>query len=351
MVLAGPVVSAHATSWHAETILESEHGVGGVAIGDVDPDHAGNEVVAVNDIGEVWLICRADDGWRSERIHIAGGELIMCAIGNVDPTTPGNEIVAVGMVEGPESTAGRGQVVVLGRDSAGWRATSVFIDTHMIHGVAVGDVAVRYAGNEIIACGFNHRVTLIHRDGDSWTSEVVYVGNDRLKNADIGRIVPDRPGMDVVVGGSDGRIVMLHEGELGWVHEIVLDDVAGQSRVTANGTSVLAGGDDGTVTLLTRTDAGWQRDVIGRDAKKIRGVALTDIDGDAELEAFSAGYSGNVIAYDRDADGNWSRSVVYSDARPLHHLVAGELDAAHSGLELVAAGHSGNVVLLRRPEP
>lgn len=343
--------TAQAPMWQPEILLESEHGIGGVAIGDLDPARPGNEIAAVNEAGEVWLIRRATVGWQCERIHRSGGEFIMCAIGDVDPTTPGNELVAVGMVEGPEARSGPGQVVVLGRAGAGWRATSAFVDTHMIHGVAIGDVASRHAGDEIVACGFNHRVTLIHRAEARWDSEVLYVGNDRMKIADIADVVPDRRGMEVVVGGSDGRAVLLQEGELGWVHEIVLDDVAGQSRIAAAGAAVLAGGDDGKVTLITQSGSEWRSDVIARDSQKIRGVALASIDGDAELEAFSAGYSGNVLMYDHDAEGYWSREVIYADGQPLHHLVAGELDPDHPGIELVTCGHSGHVVLLRQTDP
>jgi hypothetical protein len=339
--------------WHHQTILESEHGVGGVAIGDVLPEIPGNEVVAVNSAGEIWLIAHTeDDGWQTRRLHTAGGELIMCAVGDVDPSLPGNEIVAVGMVHGPESRTGQGQVVVVGRHGDDWQATAAFVDSHMIHGVAIGDVSTAYEGNEIIACGFNHRVTLLHRSrgmDEPWMHEVIYVGNDRMKIATVQDVLPDHPGPEVVVGGSDGRVVLLHEGDLGWVHRVLLAESAGQSRVAAGDSTVLAGGDDGKVALLALRDGTWSDDVIGRDGRKIRGVTLLDVTGDDRAEAFCAGYTGHVTMLRRDADGCWSATVIYEDARPLHHLVAGELDATSPGAELVTCGHSGRVVLIRRP--
>ena len=228
--------------WTADVLLESEHGMGGAAIGDLDLESAGNEVVVVNAAGEVWMARRAGDGWRPKRIYKGDGELIMCAIGDVDPRHAGNEFVGVGMVRGQESLEGPGQVLMIGKDGGKWTATQVFEDSHMIHGVAVGDVSSRTAGSEIVACGFNHRVTLLSRDGKHWQHEVVYVGNDRMKIAAVADVLPEREGLEVVVSGSDGNVVVRWESRLGWKHEIIYSDPAGQSRVACGAPGVLIGG-------------------------------------------------------------------------------------------------------------
>jgi hypothetical protein len=352
-VVTGLIVqTAHSQerAWRAEVLLESEHGIGGAAIGDLDPGSPGNEVVAVNAAGEVWMVRRAGDGWRPECIHQGDGELIMCAIGDVDPATPGNELVAVGMVEGPESVSGPGRVLVLRRDGNAWGATHAFVDEHMIHGVAIGDVSTRHPGNEIVACGFNHRVTLLHRAGTGWGHEVVYVGNDRMKIAVIDDVLPDRQGAEALVCGSDGQVVLLYEASLGWRHRVLLADPSGQSRVATGASGVLAGGDHGKVTLITRADDRWSAEVVARDSKKIRGVAIADVDGDGREELFACGYSGNLLMIVPDGEGCWSSEVIYTDVRPLHHLVAGETEAAHPGPELVTCGHSGRVVMLVPPQ-
>lgn len=95
-VLAVESGPAEEGAWQADVLIESEHGMGGAAIGDLDPECPGNEIVAVNAAGEVWMARRTGDGWRSERIYKGDGELIMCAIGDVDPIHPGDELITCG---------------------------------------------------------------------------------------------------------------------------------------------------------------------------------------------------------------------------------------------------------------
>ena len=347
-----PVVQRQEGLWRAEVLLESDRGIGGAAIGDLDPRSDGNEVVVVNAAGEVWLARRDGDKWRTERIHQGDGELIMCAIGDVDARYEGNEFVGVGMVHGEESLDGPGQVLSIRRDGDKWTATQVFEDNHMIHGVAIGDVSSRWTGNEIIACGFNHCVTLIALDGDRWRHEVIYVGNDRMKIAAIADVLPEREGLEVVVSGSDGNVVVLWESRLGWNHEVVYTDAVGQSRVACGAPGILIGGDKGKVTLAQRKNGHWTTECLTRDSGKMRGVAIADIDKQAAgIEFYACGYSRNVTQIVQDADGFWHSKIVYTDERPLHHLVAGEFDATHPGPELLTCGHAGRLIELTPAMP
>ena len=333
--------------WRSDVLLECERGMGGTAIGDLDPDAPGNEVAVVNGGGEAWLVRRTAAGWQPERIHKGSGEMIMCAIGDADPRTPGNEFVGVGMVEGEESTTGPGQVLLIRKQDGQWRSERVFEDNHMIHGVAIGDVSQAHAGCEIIACGFNHRVQLIYLYGDTWQHETIYVANDRLKIAHVADVLPEHDGAEVVVCGSDGNVVALWEGKLGWKHEVIFADPIGQSRITAAEPGVLIGGDGGKVTLATRQDATWTTEFLMRDSGKIRGVAIADVDPACPgVELYAGGYSRHVTQLTRDEHGFWTATVIFTAQRPLHHLVAGEFDPAHPGLELVTCGHEGRLIAL-----
>ena len=295
VLLGSTAAPGQSPAWRAEVLLETPRGMGGAAIGDLDPDAPGNEVVVVNAAGEAWMVRRAAAKWEPVRIHAGAGELIMCAIGDVDPRYPGAEFVGVGMVRGEESRQGPGCVTGVRKQGDEWISTEIFRDDHMIHGVAVGDVAQRYAGKEIIACGFNHRVTLIAFHKNEWRHEVIYVANDRLKIAAIADVLPDRDGLKLVVSGSDGNVVLLWENELGWRHEIIYSDATGQSRVAAAPNRVLVGGDGGKVTLVSRDGKAWRSECIGRDAAKIRGVAIADTDpSQPGAEFYAAGYSANV---------------------------------------------------------
>jgi hypothetical protein len=347
LACAATPVQGQDQAWKADVLLESDHGLGGTAVGDLDPDSPGNEVVTVNSVGEAWMVQRASSGWRPTCIHKGPGELIMCAIGDVDPRHPGQEFVGVGMVEGTESSTGPGQVLVIHREPDGWVATRVFEDDHMLHGVAIGDVSARSPGNEIIACGFSHRVTLLRFDQGSWRPETIYVGNDRMKIVAVADVLPDRDGLEVLACGSDGNVVVLWEGKLGWQHQVVFSDPIGQSRVAAGDLGVLIGGDLGKVTLATRRDRQWEHEFITRDTGKMRGVAIADIDDDVPgSELYACGYSRNVTQLTRDEQGFWRSRIVFTAEKSLHHLVAGDVDPTHPGDELVTCGHGGRLIVL-----
>lgn len=337
--------SADAASWRSEVLLESSCDMGGAAIGDLLPESPGNEVAVVNSKGEVWVVRRAGAEWKGERLLKCKGELIMCAIGDVDPRHKGNEVVAVGMVEGEESLGGPRQAVVLHREGDKWVGERAFEDDHMIHGVAIGDICPRHKGNEVVLCGFNHRVRVVAFRKDRWRQKTVYVANDRMKIAADADILPERPGQEAVVSGSDGKAVVLWAGKLGWHHEIVYTDRAGQSRVAVGQPGILIGGDKGKVTLASRAGKQWQTELLGRDAHKIRGVAVGDVDPTREGSEINAcGYSARLTQYTRTPKGFWSTKVVFSTQKPLHHLVLGVFIAKHPGPELLTCGHGGKLI-------
>jgi hypothetical protein len=335
--------------WRSEVILETEQGMGGVAIGDLDPSSPGNEAFVVNGAGEAWMAKRTGATWKAERIYRGPGELIMCAVGDVDPTKPGNEFVGCGSVEGPESLTGPGHAVLVWREDGRWESRQIFRDTLFLHGVAIGDVSTKYPGNEVITVGFNHRVQMSHfdRESNAWRHETIYVANDRLKVCVVDDVMPDRPGMEIIATGADGKPQLLWEGKLGWHHETVFVDRAGQSRVTVGPLGVLLAGDDGKVNLATRGDGRWLADCLGRDTAKMRGVVLADLDPRYDgVEAYACGYSGKVTQFVRVANSYWQANVLLTDPRALHHLVAGEFDPEHSGPEMLTAGHSGKLYVL-----
>ncbi len=335
------------SKWSATIILQTENGLGGVAIGDLSPAHPGNEVFAVSSTGEVWMAYRDDDAWRSEQIHRGGGELIMCAVGDVDPRYEGNELVAVGMVSGPESREGPGHVVMVRRDGDGWKSEEIFRDDRMIHGVAVGDVSARHEGDEVLIAGFNHRVRMLSMKDDHWHEETIYVANDRLKIVQVADLCGGNAVSEAVCCGSDGQVVLLWEGELGWHHEVVYADRFGQSRIAPAPVEILIGGDGGKITLAVREGDAWKTECIGRDTAKMRGVAIADVLPSRKgPEYFACGYSTSVLHFTRQGKNYWRSEVIYRDERPLHHLAAGDVDLTRPGMELVTCGHGGRLILL-----
>ncbi len=347
LLVVAPSAFGQTSRWNSEVLFEGDHGLGGAAVGDLDPDAAGNEVAAVNAAGEVWLVRRTGQRWEPQRIHQGGGELIMCAIGDVDPHHPGNELVGVGMVRGEESRSGAGQALLIRKDNGRWVSTRLFEDSHMLHGVAIGDVSARHKGNEVIVGGFNHRVTLLHLQAGVWKHETIYVGNDRMKTALVADVLPEHEGLEVVVCGSDGKVVAVWETQLGWRHQIIFSNPMGQSRIAAGEPGVLIGGDGGKVTMVRKPARQWLPEFVLRDSGKIRGVAIADVDDDVPgVELYACGYSKQVQQLTQDESGFWRTQVIFTAQRPLHHLVAGDFDANHPGLELVTCGHAGRLIAL-----
>ena len=129
-------------------------------------------------------------------------------------------------------------------------------------------------------------------DGEQWRHEVIYVGNDRMRVATIADVMPGREGLEVVISGPDGNVFVLWESRLGSKHEIIDPNPAGQSRGACVPAGVLTGSDNGKVTLAQRTGGRW------------------------------------------------------TAKRPPHHLVAGDIHAAHPGAELVTCGYSGRLTTL-----
>lgn len=83
-------------------------------------------------------------------------------------------------------------------------------------------------------------------------------------------------------------------------------------------------------------------EVLARQSSKIRGVAMADVDGRAPGdELYACGYSRKVTQLVQDSAGFWHARMIFTEDKPLHHLVAGEIDGTHPGLELVTCGHSG----------
>jgi hypothetical protein len=214
MALRLPVAAAQDTGWRAEILLETSRGMGGAAIGDLDPASPGNEVVVVIAAGEVWQVHRARDGWRSERIHAGDGELIMCAIGDVDARHPGHEFVGVGMVRGPESLDRPGQVLMIQRDGDTWRATQIFEDSRMIPGVALGDVDGALDGPQFYACGYLRNVTQLVQDTNGfWHAKVIFVAERPLHHLISGEFDATHPGPELVTCGHSGRLIALIPAE------------------------------------------------------------------------------------------------------------------------------------------
>jgi hypothetical protein len=323
----------------SEVVFTTGGKIGGSAIGDVDPRSPGPEIVAVSSEGEggrIHVARREGGAWVHEVAATTDGEPIQVAVGDVDPAHPGDEIVAVGMARGGEDGAGAGAVYHVARAESAWAMEVAFVDTALVHGVAVADADPDRPGLEVVAVGFSERATLLWRDGGAWRAEPVAQLGSAGKSATAFQ-------GGVVVACTGGTLMHVRKGPDGWSATALDAAPAGQSRVASDGTRVLAARDDGALGLWAD---GVRRDVYA-SPQKLRGAVLADLDPESPgLEAATAGYDGKVVVLRASGDA-WTPEVVHDDGEPFHTLAVGDLLEA-PGLELVTGGFGRRLVLVSR---
>jgi hypothetical protein len=315
--------------WKSEIALEAGKKLGGCAVGDLDPRHPGNEIVAVAGDGSVYLAWRDGNAWKNEVIYRAGGEMIQCAIGDVNPERPGNELIVVGMEKGGEEEGGAGAAHVVYRDEDGWKGELVFRDKALIHGVCAAEGGAVMVGFSRMA----HRLT---RNAGAWKVEPMGPlpadGKAALAFGDA-----------VVVACNNGWLGGFEPTDHGWKTVDMDKRPAGRSRLGSDGKRAIVADDDGTLSIAG-PDGSTE---IYRDSAKLRGAVLADLDPSRPgLEAATAGYSMKVTLLHRDGE-KWVPRTLYEDTAGFHHLAAGDVDG-RPGLELVACGYSGKLVVLTR---
>jgi len=280
------------------------------------------------------------EGWHGEVVASAGGEMISCAIGDADPSRPGLEAVVGGMRKGGEDSGGMGAAHLLYRDDAGWHLETIFDDTALVHGVCIGDVDPRHDGEEVVCVGFSLKATILGRYRAGWGT---------LGSADL-----TSPGKNAVVF-NDGAVVACAGGSLDW---LAFDDgmwssesapfgYSGPARVDGQGEQILVACDDGSLQLAEFEG----HETIYKENKKLRGAVLADLDPSVPgIEAATAGYEKKVtLLYPPQAgETTWTAQTLWQDTEKLHHLAGGELLADGQGLELVAVGYSGRVIVASR---
>ncbi len=185
----------------------------GVAIGDFDLNHPGNEVVAVGG-GRVMRIHWTGSLWDTMTLWYSSSNasFTAVAIGNFDAVHPGNEI-AVGNGLGPGSMAIGAVIEVYGLDN-NWQARPIFIpDTNEnCWGLAIGDFLSTNPGEEIVKSGsFSYYVRAIWGAGDSWQNEVMFELYGSSYGAAVGNINKHRIYNDEIVITGNNQVIEVEE--------------------------------------------------------------------------------------------------------------------------------------------
>jgi hypothetical protein len=286
--------------WRNRLVHQAPGGLASVAVGDVDPENPGQEIVLGGSTGQVWTLALLEDGnVAAHLVYTASSAIGDLAAWEFDPDTPGMEILVL---------TEDGKAVVLNthtRDREGRCPANVIMsDTARLRNVAAGKCGPQGQPGAILV-GASGNVTRLHPVGDHWRVTHIYKNPEPLARIAVGNVDP------------------VHA-----VKELVLAD------------------DVGLITLLKLTGGDYIPEAIHREKKALRGVVSAELDatvpGD-EIAVF--GYGREVLLFTRKGL-EFDRTVLLTEADRGHYLIAAQVFPESPTHELVAVGYSGKVNLI-----
>jgi hypothetical protein len=335
--VAGVTSEYPAAGWDVQVAADLGEKLGCVAVGDVDPSHPGNEIVALGASGKVYVISHHDGAWHHEVAAHLSGEMIQCALGDLLPDVPGQEIAVVGMAEGSESSGGEGAAHIIFRHRTGWRSQELYRSPALLHAVAIGSLDPT-PGLDIMVAGFAQLAVALVNTKEGWVAEEAAELDGAGKSA-----VTFRGG--VAIACTDGSVVKVRGTTAGWVSNVVDRNPAGRARIACDGERLLVAGDDGALVLI----AGGVASLLYESSSKLRGAVIAPLGAFAGFSSFAtAGYDGQVVVM-RYTPYGLQPMVVATDSDRFHHLTSGELPVHATANVLVACGYSGRVLVIAGP--
>jgi hypothetical protein len=365
----GEVRMVDFSGFYSEVLVSGENKLSGVTIGDIDPDHAGNEAVVVGmtkeNEGDVYVAWREGNSWSNERIELKTptGELLTPVIGDFD-NDAGTEMAIVGMLEGAEGP-GKGQVTMVSKSGDEFVTDQIIVYPRFLHGAAIGDFLEENEGDELIVTSFTDKgianITVVtnntEQQGGGWSVTVADKSDGNVRKALFADIDPTHDGDELYVVDKAGKLTMIYQNATGFYSQVLWTDpgTPGLARIAIGDADndgeleIIVGGDSNNVGLVERTSEGiWVGKVIWSDINKIRGLAVGDFEPNhAGNEIATFGYSKRVsmLALD-ESTGQWKTRTIFTDTGRGHDLAVGDLDPLHDGNELIMSGFSKNLTMV-----
>ena len=342
------------TDWNSALMWHGEGKVRKGLIDDFDPNHDGNELVVVDKSGNCTMITGTGTTWEAKTLWTDPGTpgLARVAVGNADPTYDGKELV----VGGDSNNVG-----IIRRTGDTWNGDVIFTDSDSIRGLGIGDVDPTIPGNEIVIFGYSRKVTLLWGSGDAWQSRVLFTDTGRAHDLAVGEFDSDHSGLEIAFVGYSNNVTMLSVSP--WVYDVMFTDTSmiggcaiGDLDKTRKGNEVVTASTDGLVSLLYKSTSGtWASQQLWQG----KGQLLTPVIGD-----FYPQHDGNELvvvgmAVGKEGEGaghatmiwgagdNWQAEVIFNNTDSmLHGAAVGDLDSTHDGNELVVMSFGFDVKML-----
>ena len=356
------------TIWDNEVIFEGSDDVrciDGIAIGEVNPDHDGNEIVWVARNGNTY-VGHYDDNtgtWTYDDIWNTPGQQLTPAIGDIRPDLEGNEILVSGLSSGTEEiNPGDGTATVLSRSGASWNAERVFTFSKLIHGCDIGDVDPTIPGEEGILTTFadpgtsTGRVYMIWYDQEAgeWNSSLIFHDGHNVRKVVIADILPEREGLELVTVSKSGNLTIAYGGKNGWTYDVIYENpdepmarvAVGDIDPGAPGLEIYTGTDTSKVLGFKRNGDEWDMQEIFMDTDKIRGVWVGDVDPNVPgNELYSYGYSTRLVQITGTFGSGWTTKDIFMDSARAHDMKIGDVHP-DEGSEIAIVGYSQNVTVI-----
>ena len=197
-------------TWQQNLVYSAEVGMD-AAIGNSNPDLAGDEIIVVTEMGPAYEISPPAGGgsghWPIRTIwndfDNAGW---VARIGDVDPESAGNEIVY--------GTRYSDRIMMSRHNGTNRHNVEILltgVNTNMVNSmfdVAIGQVSPETPGAEILGVDASGSVYVVQRADDQWQGSVLWQDTNALYTVVAADLIP-APGEEVVVAGASGAVTML----------------------------------------------------------------------------------------------------------------------------------------------
>jgi hypothetical protein len=359
----GPAKAAVGNPWFVKTVATERQAIYDMAIGEMDADCPGEEIVVTGGGGIVDEYC--SQSFQVKPLFQALQTQQGVAIGDIDSRYKGNEVLSVGM---------DGKVHVLHKETNGaWIADTIWDSNGQINGVTVGEFNASHPGLELAVALDKARVAIINQDPKvpgGWAIfklkvQDIVITNMMIYSADI---FPEYPGDEILVGSFSGDLFMIHWDSANatwnstsiWRADYAILGVGFGADVNPDipGPELYVTQLYGNVTMLYLNGTKWMNQTIYHDKNNYPIYAALPVDVDPRYpgpELITVGISSNLHISHYSA-GNWTTEEVQDPTgqdrlKLLYDIKIGELDGTHPGPEIMVGGVQQDLLAVEYTAP
>lgn len=282
------VISKTPIGWDSKIIFKHSGELVGAAIADLDEKHKGNEVFVGGEGGTIEMIYPND--LKHSTIFDKGTSIHGLAAGDVMKATAGDELVAVD---------NSGQTFVIYKDGQNWNWKEIFNDPNRMRDSIIAELDANHPGDEILAVGSSGHAMMIWEEDGNWKHKSIWKSAKGLGRITCGKVGANNKDLKVVIAGDSGEVVLLEREKEGWKGKVIFKDddqlrgiAIGDVYPLSEGNEIATFGYSKNVFVLYEKDGQWNKILAWTDDDRAHGLACGEFDSSSELEELSAvGYS------------------------------------------------------------